>query len=165
MPKLITLTGLILKKLLRAALQNNFFNFEGKIYKQIDGVAMGSPLGATLANAFLCFHEQVWLKKCPDQFKPVYYKRYADDIFVLFRSPDHLEKFKNYLTQGPAPDPKCKLIISSFLTLPHLLDGLNFTRNAMSIVLSLQILGGWNRWGVVDLHWGVGGGTGVGTIL
>ena len=56
------------------------------------------------------------------------------------------------LTQGPAPDPKCKLIISSFLTLPHLLDCLNFTRNAMPIVLSLQILGGWNRWGVVDLY-------------
>ena len=26
------------------------------------------------------------------------------------------------LTQGPAPDPKCKLKISSFLTLPHPLD-------------------------------------------
>ena len=24
------------------------------------------------------------------------------------------------LTQGPAPDPKCKFNISSFLTLPHL---------------------------------------------
>ena len=22
---------------------------------------MGSPLGPTLANAFLCFHEQIWL--------------------------------------------------------------------------------------------------------
>ena len=32
------------EKLLRADLQNNLFNFEGKIYKQIDGVAMGSPL-------------------------------------------------------------------------------------------------------------------------
>ena len=49
------------EKLLRAALQNNFFNFEGKIYKQIDGVPMGSPLGPTLANAFLCFLEQIWL--------------------------------------------------------------------------------------------------------
>ena len=49
------------EKLLRAALQNNFFNFEGKIYKQIDGVAMGSPLGPTLANEFLCFLEQIWL--------------------------------------------------------------------------------------------------------
>ena len=44
---------------LRAALQNKFFNFEGKIYKQIDGVAMGSPLGPTLAYAFLCFQEQI----------------------------------------------------------------------------------------------------------
>ena len=85
------------EKLVRAALQNNFFNFEGKIYKQIDGVAMGSRLGPTLANAFLCFHEQIWLNGCPDEFKLVYYRRYVDDIFVLFRSPDHLEKFKNHL--------------------------------------------------------------------
>ena len=45
------------EKLLRAALHNDFFNFEGKTYKQIDGVAMRSPLGPTLANAFLYFHE------------------------------------------------------------------------------------------------------------
>ena len=51
------------EKLLREALRNNFFNFEGKIYKQIDGVAMGSPLGPMLANAFLCFHEQIWLNE------------------------------------------------------------------------------------------------------
>ena len=85
------------KKLLRMALQNNFFNFDGKIYKQTDGVAMGSPLGPSLANAFLCFHEQIWLNDCPEDFKPVYYRRYVDDIFALFRSPDHLEKFTNYL--------------------------------------------------------------------
>ena len=85
------------EKLLRAALQNNFFNFEEKICKQIDGVAMGYPLDPTLANAILCFHEQIWLNECPDEFKPAYYRRYVDDIFVLFRSPDHLEKFKNYL--------------------------------------------------------------------
>ena len=73
------------EKLLRAALQNNFFNFERKIYKQIDGVAMGSHLGLTLANAFLCLHEQIWFNECPDKFKPVYYGRYVDSIFVLFR--------------------------------------------------------------------------------
>ena len=32
-----------------------------------------------------------------NEFKPVYYRRYVDGVFVLFRSPDHLEKFKNYL--------------------------------------------------------------------
>ena len=51
------------------------------------------------------------------------------------------------LTQGPAPDPKCKLNISSFLTLPHLSDYLICTGNSMSIVLLLQMVGGWDRWG------------------
>ena len=95
--KINNINRIYFEKLLRAALLNNFFNFEGEIYKQIDGVAMGSPLGLTLTNAFLCFHEQIWLNKCLDEFKPVYYRIYVDDIFILFRSPDHLEKFKNYL--------------------------------------------------------------------
>ena len=54
-------------------------------------------LGPTLANAFLCFNEQVWLNEYPDELKPAYYRRHVDGIFVLFHSPDHLEKFKNYL--------------------------------------------------------------------
>ena len=58
---------------------------------------MGSPLGLILANAFLCFHEQIWLNERSDEFKPVYYRRYADEIFVLFRSSVHLEKFQKIL--------------------------------------------------------------------
>ena len=58
------------EKLLRAALQNNFFSFEGKISKQIDGAAVGSPLGLTLANTFLCLQEKIWFNECPDEFKP-----------------------------------------------------------------------------------------------
>ena len=59
------------------------------------------------------------------------------------------------LTQGPAQDAKCNLIISPFLTLPDLLDCLFCTRNAMSIVWLLQMLRGWDRWGggeVADLY-------------
>ena len=41
------------------------------------------------------------------------------------------------LTQGLTPDPKFKLNISSFLTLPHVLDCLNCTRNSVSIILLL----------------------------
>ena len=85
------------EKLLRAALSNNYFLFAGIIYEQIDGVAMGSPLGPSLANAFLAHYEQIWLNYCPDEFKPIYYERYVDDLFVLFRSPHHLVKFNEYL--------------------------------------------------------------------
>ena len=49
------------------ALRNNF-NFDGKTYKQMDGVAMGSPPRPSLANAFSCFHEQLWLNDCPENF-------------------------------------------------------------------------------------------------
>ena len=37
-----------------------------------------------------------WLNYCPDKCKPVYYERYVEDIFVLFRSPNHLEKSNEY---------------------------------------------------------------------
>ena len=83
--------------LLRMVLQKNFFNSNGKISKQTDGASMNSPFGPSLANAYLCFNEQIWLNDCPEDFKPVYYRGYVDDIFALFRSPNHLEKFTNYL--------------------------------------------------------------------
>ena len=87
------------KELLSLATKESYFIFNEFLYKQIDGVAMGSPLGPTLANAFLCFYEKKWLDKCPKEFKPVYYRRYVDDIFVLFRSRDHLVKFRDYLNK------------------------------------------------------------------
>ena len=39
----------------------------------------------------------MWLNKCPDEFRPVYFRRYVDDILALFFPPDRIEKFKNYL--------------------------------------------------------------------
>ena len=70
--------------------------FDGEYYKQIDGVAMGSPLGPTFANIFLCFYEQNWLENCPVEFKPVVYRRFVNDTFLLFRSYEHIEKFRAY---------------------------------------------------------------------
>ena len=66
-------------------------------YTQVDGVAMGSPLGSSLANAFFCHHETKWLNDCPKKFKPVFYKRYVDDIFVLFKRPEHVKPFVDYM--------------------------------------------------------------------
>ena len=45
---------------------------------------MGSCLGPTLANAFLCHYEKTWLNKCPSEFRPLVYRRYVDDIFVNY---------------------------------------------------------------------------------
>ena len=58
---------------------------------------MGSSLGPILANAFLCHYEKIWLNECPSEFKPVVYRRYVDNIFVLFKSKEHLKLFVNYI--------------------------------------------------------------------
>ena len=79
------------------ATKESFFTFNNKYYKQVHGVALGSPLGPALANIFMCSFESKWLRDCPNDFKPEFYRRYVDDIFVLFRSPDHATKFKEYL--------------------------------------------------------------------
>ena len=85
------------KTLLEFATKRSFFIFNGKFYNQIDGIAMGSPLGPTLANVFLCHWEQIWLKKCPQQFAPRFYKRFMDDTFTLFNSEDDVKKFHKYI--------------------------------------------------------------------
>ena len=84
------------KNLLSLATQESYLIFNDVLYKQKDGVAMGSPLGPTMANVFLSFYEVKWLEQCPKEFKPAFYRRYVDDIFVLFESAEHLSKFRDY---------------------------------------------------------------------
>ena len=56
-------------------------------------MAMGSPLGPTFANIFMCFLESLILDQCPESFKPIFYKRYVDDTFVLFKEESHATMF------------------------------------------------------------------------
>lgn len=85
------------KKLLDLSVLNSFFIFNEKLYKQKEGLAMGLPHSATFANIFLCHHEQQWLLDCPTNFKPIFYRRYMDDTFVLFRDRIHADMFLQFL--------------------------------------------------------------------
>ena len=59
----LNLNKLDLVDLLRAATKDQLFTFNGQLYEQTDGVAMGSPLGPLLANAFMCsIEETLWEK-------------------------------------------------------------------------------------------------------
>ena len=59
---------------------------------------MESPLVPALGNIFMCSFENKWLKDCPHSLKPVLYRPYVDDIFVMSSSLDQTEKFKKYLS-------------------------------------------------------------------
>ena len=59
---------------------------------------MGSPLGPILANIFPSYHQENWLNKCPIEFKPSFYRRYVNDIFVPFESPESAHSFHEYIS-------------------------------------------------------------------
>ena len=85
------------KQLLTLSIKSSCFVFNNVYYQQVDGVAMGSPLRPTFANLFLVNYESKWLKDCPVQFAPKYYRRYVDNIFLLFKAKDHVQKFFRYM--------------------------------------------------------------------
>ena len=62
--------------------KNNVFTFNGKIYEQLTGVAMGTPLASTLAILFMSDLEEALLST--QKFTPYFYTRYIDDIYFLF---------------------------------------------------------------------------------
>ena len=85
------------KCFLTLEIKESYFLFDRELYQQVDVAPMASPLGPTLANIFLCHYEDIWLRYCSSECKPSYYKRYVDDIFVLFESETQVESFKNFM--------------------------------------------------------------------
>ena len=81
------------KCLLTLGTKESCFLYDGE-YQQVYVVAMGSPLGPTLANIFLCHYEDIWLRNCSLECKPSYYKRYVEDIFVFLSRKSKLSRSK-----------------------------------------------------------------------
>ena len=76
-------------------MSESFFIFNGQFYEQCDGIAMGSPLGLTLANVFMYHFGNIWLENSPSTFKPIVYRRFVDNTFLLFQSKNNVDKFRN----------------------------------------------------------------------
>ena len=51
-------------KLFYVAVLDNVHMFNNKLYKQVDGVAMGNPLGPFFANCFHVYLKQKYFKEC-----------------------------------------------------------------------------------------------------
>ena len=83
----------ILKELLEICTKEAPFKSpEGKLYLQIEGVAMGSPLGPTFANFYMGDLEKRILTNTNS--KPSIYARYVDDIFTQVQDEAQLTNLK-----------------------------------------------------------------------
>ena len=81
------------KKLLFHA-TSGIFSFDQTMYRQIDGLAMGSPLAPTLSNLFIGVLEHKFLHK--NMLNVKMYVRFVDDILAVFEEQDH-DTFHKYL--------------------------------------------------------------------
>ena len=72
-----------MKKLLTLRTKNVNFSFNNEIYIQIDGVAMGSPLGPVIENIFMVEVETTLVPKLEDHVQK--WKRFADDTFAYVK--------------------------------------------------------------------------------
>ena len=90
-------------ELMKSATSSVDFSFNNTMYKQTDGVAMGSPHGSAMANIFVGYYEE---KLFSQTQKPPNHFRYVDDTFVIF---DHEAEADEFLTKLNRLYPSLKL--------------------------------------------------------
>ena len=89
----------------RFATSQTHFYFDRKIFDQVDGVVMFSPLGSALGNVFMGYNQQNWLES--DRGRLVkFYHRYVDNIFCVFENEYQALTFLAIFKQST---PKFKL--------------------------------------------------------
>jgi hypothetical protein len=82
--------------LLRNCLQESIFTFNNKLYKQIDGVSMGSRLGPIIANIFMDYFECLHMNELT-KLGVKLWLRYVDDTFVVINNKNQAEKILEFL--------------------------------------------------------------------
>ncbi|CAJ0965286.1 unnamed protein product, partial [Ranitomeya imitator] len=77
--------------LLSFILHKNFFMFGDQYYIQRTGTAMGSNMAPPYANIFMAAFEETYVYTHPlFQTHSIYWKRYIDDVFMIWRGKEDL---------------------------------------------------------------------------
>ena len=89
-----TLTPAQIADLLTFVLRSAYFQYNGSIYEQKYGAAMGSPLSAVIANLYMeSFEEQAITTS---SYEPRIWKRYVDDTFTIL-DRENVDDFLQHL--------------------------------------------------------------------
>ena len=89
-----TLTPAKIADLLDFVLRSTYFHYNGSIYEQREGAAMGSPVSAVIANLYMETFEEQAIESAPS--KPKIWKRYVDDTFTIL-DRDRVDSFLKHL--------------------------------------------------------------------
>lgn len=101
----------LLCDLTRWILTNNYFQFGDRIYHQLQGTAMGTPVAVVFACLFIDYLERRTMHET--KVRPLLYRRYIDDIFAVFASANDAEHFMQHFN-SLLPSIKCTYNISAY---------------------------------------------------
>ena len=128
------------KKLLEFAVKNNNFIFNNQLHEQVDGVAMGSPLGPAFANIFMCALEKNFLSNCPLDFKPLLYRAYhICSSYLSFHK--QVCSIKRFLLQNRFPIHLINRVIRNFLDKQYVTKINSQNVPKLSVLILLPYLG------------------------
>ena len=96
-------TKIEINNLLKLILEQNYFEHNGKWFKQNEGLAMGAPTSAILAEIFIQYLEHTTIIDILNKYQIIDYFRYVDDILIFYNShisniDDMLYEFNNIHT-------------------------------------------------------------------
>jgi hypothetical protein len=74
--EIIFIMGIIMKQ--------NYFQFDQQYYEQTEGLAMGVPISAILAEVFIEYMEHKYIYPVLRTRKILAYYRYVDDILIVY---------------------------------------------------------------------------------
>jgi hypothetical protein len=79
--------------MLNTIIKQNYFQYEGQMFPPKKGIAMGSPISSFIAEIYLLQLENIYIKHSLDSKEIIIYKRYVDDILIVYdqqRTDEHM---------------------------------------------------------------------------
>ena len=88
-----------MRKLFKWTVQGGAFSFNGELFEQTDGVAMGGSLSCLMADVLMNHLVDKALSRTLSNHKPSIFYRYVDDCFAVFDSLDSIKIFCDSLNE------------------------------------------------------------------
>ena len=85
----------IFVELMQTATSSVEFSVNNIMHREIDGVAMGSPLDPSLVNIFVDYYKALLFKRVNKSL--MCYYRYVNDAFAAFNDEDECDEFLSHL--------------------------------------------------------------------
>ena len=71
-------------QMLTTIINQNYFQYNNQWFQPEKGIAMGSPVSSKIAEIYLQYIEQIYIKHWLESKEITYYRRYIDDILIIY---------------------------------------------------------------------------------